>query len=221
VLELIGIDHGADRLHQAVGDVEREDASHSPLGVVGHRAGLAVDQGQHAVDALLLAPAEQSENEPGNPFRPVQRLTQDLALAAAVADRDHVRGEQAQQRAQVPAARRLEETAGYLVTLLAGGVEPGLALVNMAPGADEDLPAVRLGLACDLGDLGIRVAEDLVQEEHGTLGRRQAFEQDEERHGQGIGHFGALRGIIVRAALGGDERLGQPGAHVGLPPDPG
>jgi hypothetical protein len=54
VLEFVGVDHGADRLHHAVGDVEGEDAGHPALGVVGHHAGLAVDQGRHAVGALLL-----------------------------------------------------------------------------------------------------------------------------------------------------------------------
>ena len=143
MLELVGVDHGADRLHQAVGDVEREDAGHPAFGVVDHRAGLAVDQGRHAVDALLLRPAEQPEQEPGDPFRPVQRLAQGLALAAAVADRDHVGGEEFEQRVEVAAGRGVEEAAGHLVALLAGGVEPGLALIDVVPGAGEDLAAVR------------------------------------------------------------------------------
>ena len=94
MLELVGVDHGADRLHHAVGDVEGEDAGHPALGVVGHRPGLAVDQGRHAVRAFLLRPAEQPEHEPGDPLRPVQRLAQGLALAATVADHDHVGGEE-------------------------------------------------------------------------------------------------------------------------------
>ena len=63
------------------------------------------------------------------------------------------------------------------------------------PGAGEDLPAVRLGLAGDLGYLGVVVAEDLVEQEHGAFGGREAFQQNEEGHGQGIGHLGALRGV--------------------------
>jgi hypothetical protein len=119
MLELVGVDHRADRLHQAVGDVEREDAGHPALGVVDHRAGLAVDQGRHGVGALLLRPAVQPEQEPGDPFRPVHRLAQGLALTAAVADRDHVGGEKFEQAVEVTAAGRLEETAGHLVALLA------------------------------------------------------------------------------------------------------
>jgi len=93
----------------------------------------------------------------------------------------------------------------------------------VVPGAGEDLTAVRLGLAGDLGDLAVVVAEDLVEQEYGAFGRRQAFQQDEEGHRQGIGHLGALRGVGCGGGgqLVGDEGLGQPGADVGFPPDPG
>jgi hypothetical protein len=119
MLKLVGVDHGADRLHQAVGDVKREDAGHPAFGVVGHRARLAVDQDQLADDALLLRPAEQPEQEPGDSFRPVRRLARGPALAAAVADHDHVGGEEVQQATQVTAADRVEEAARHLVALLA------------------------------------------------------------------------------------------------------
>ena len=91
------------------------------------------------------------------------------------------------------------------------------------PGAGEDLTAVRLGLAGDLGDLGVVVAEHLAEQEHGAFGWRQAFQQDEEGHGQGIGHLGALRGVWCGrgAQPAFHDRLGQPGAHVGLTADPG
>jgi len=211
--ELVGVDYGPDRLHQAVGDVEGPDSGHPAFAVVGHRTGLAIDQGRHGVGAVLLRAAEQPEHEPGDPDRPVQRLAPGAALAAAVADRDHVGGEELQQAVQVTAADRLEEPAGYLVTLLARGLEARLAVVHVLPGAGEDLPAVRLGFAGDLGDLLVVVAEHLVQQEDGTFGRRQAFQQDEEGHGQGIGHLGALR--RVRGGRGGhrvwvarDQRLG-------------
>ena len=122
MLKLVGVDHGADRLHQAFGDVEREHADHPAFGVVGHRARLAVDQGRRAIDALLVSPAEQPEQEPGDPWCPVQRLASGLALAAAVADYDHVGGEKFEQRVEVAAAHGVEEAAGHLVALLAGGV---------------------------------------------------------------------------------------------------
>ena len=119
MLELVGVGHGADRLDQTVGDVYREDAGHPAFGVVGHRTRLAVDQGRLGVGPILLCPAEQPEQEPGDPFRPVHRLAQGLALAAAVADRVHVGGEEFEQAVEVTAAGRLEEPAGHLVALLA------------------------------------------------------------------------------------------------------
>jgi len=222
VLELVGIDHGAYRLDLAVGDIEGEHGRHPAFGIVGHRAGLAVDHGRHAVGALILRPAEQPEQEPGDPLPSVSRVEQGLALAAAVAHHDHVRGEQLKQAVQVTATRRLEEPAGHLVTLLPGGLEARPALVYVLPGAGEDLPTVRLGLTGDVGDLPVVVAEHLVQEEYGAFGRRQTLEQDEEGHGQGIGHLGSLRGVRGGrgAKLARDERLGQPGAHVGFPAHP-
>ena len=119
MLELVRVDHGANRLHQAVGDVEGEDGGHPAFGVVDHRAGLAVDQGRLAVGALLLRAAEQPGQEPGDPYRPVGRLAQGLALATAVADHDHVGGEKAQQAIDVTAAGRIKKAAGHLVALLA------------------------------------------------------------------------------------------------------
>jgi hypothetical protein len=96
VLELVRVDHRADRLYQAVGDVERYHACHPACGVVDHRARLAVDQGGLPVRTILLGATEQPEDEPGDAVRPVQRLTPGQALAAAVADHDDVGGEQAQ-----------------------------------------------------------------------------------------------------------------------------
>jgi len=119
VPELVGVDHGPDRLHQAVGDVDREHTDHPAFGVVGHRARLAVDPSRLGVGARLLRPAEQPEQKPGDAFRPVQRIAQRRALAAAVADHDHVGGEEFEQAVEVTAAGGIEEPAGYLVALLA------------------------------------------------------------------------------------------------------
>ena len=119
MLELVRVDHGANHLHLAVGDVEGPDARHPAFGVVDHRAGLAVDQGRLAVRAVLARPAEQPEQEPGDPLRPVRGLAQGLTLATAVADHDHVGGEELQQAVEVTAAGRVEEPAGHLVALLA------------------------------------------------------------------------------------------------------
>jgi hypothetical protein len=119
VLELVRIDHGADHLHLTVADVQREDAGDPAFRVVGHRSRLAVDHGRHGVRAVLVRPAEEPEQEPGDPFRPVRGLARGPALGAAVTDHDHVGRQEVQQAIQVAAADRVEEPAGHLVTLLA------------------------------------------------------------------------------------------------------
>ena len=58
--KLVGIDHRADRLDHAVGDVELDHADHAPFGVVHHGARLAVDPGQPEGGAEDPAPAEQA-----------------------------------------------------------------------------------------------------------------------------------------------------------------
>ena len=184
MVELVGVDHRPDRLHHAVGDVEGEDVDDAVLGVVGDRPRLVVDPGQLEPGTHLRRPAGQPEHEPRDLLRSVERLGRRPGLAAAVANHDHVRGEQFEQPGQVAAAGRGEEPAGHLVTLLAGGLEAGLALVDVVAGAGKDLTAVRLRLAGDVRDLLVVVAEHLVQQEHGTFGRRQAFQQDQEGHGQ-------------------------------------
>jgi hypothetical protein len=93
VLELIGVDHGPDRLNYAVGDVEGQDVDHEAFGVVGHQARLAVDPGRLTAGAQVLGPARDAEHEAGHPLGPEERLSGRPRLAAAVADHDHVRGE--------------------------------------------------------------------------------------------------------------------------------
>src|SRR5271166_973773 len=205
VAQLVGVDHGSDRLYLAVGDVEGEDVDDAPFGVVGDRPRLAVDPGQLDAGAHLRAPAGQPEHEPGDPKRSVERPGRRQGLAASVAHHDHVRREQFEQGGQVAAARRLEEPAGYLLALFSGGLEARLAFVHVMAGPGEDLTAVRLGLADDARDLFVVVAEHLVQQEHGAFGRRQALHQNEEGHRQGVGHLGALGRIGFRPR---QERLG-------------
>ena len=169
--ELVGVDHGADGLHHPVGDVDGQDGDHPAFAVIGHRAWLAVDPGQLDADAERDEPADQPEDEPGHPVAAEQRRAHGLGLAAAVAHHDHIGRQRFEQPGQVAARGGGEEAAGHLLALLPGGLEARLALVHVVPGAGEDLPTVRLGLAGDPGDLAVVVAEHLVQQEHGPLGR--------------------------------------------------
>jgi len=119
VAELVGVDHRPDGLDLAVGDVEREYADYPVLRVVGHRAGLAVDQDCLGADSLPLDLAEQPEQEPGHAVAAGQRLSPGLPLGAAVTHHDHVGREQLEQASQVAAADGFEEPARNLVALLA------------------------------------------------------------------------------------------------------
>ncbi len=216
-MQLVGVDHGSDSLHLAVGDIEGEHVDDAPLGVVSDRPWLAVDPGQLDAGPHLRPPAGQPEHEPGDLQRPADRPGRRPGLAAAIAHHGHVRREQLEQGAHVAALGGGKEPAGYLVALFPGGFEARLALVDVMAGPGEDLTTVRLGLAGDVRDLGVSVAEHLVQQEHRTFGRGQALHQQEEGHGQRVGHLRSLGGIGFAAR---QERFGQPGAHVGLPPHP-
>jgi hypothetical protein len=221
--KLVGVDHGADRLDHAVGHLKPEHGEHPPRGVVPDRARLAVDPGQPERSAQGPAPAEETGQQPGDPFPPVQRRADRLRLAAAVGVEHHVGREHAEQRVHVAARRGLEEPAGQLlafrppprgqcaVTCLPSGGD-------VLPGAGEDLPAVHLGLAGDPRHIRVAVPEHLAQHEHRPLHRREGLQQHEERHGQRVSQLG----VLGRARLTGghDDRLRQPVPHVRLPPHP-
>jgi hypothetical protein len=96
-MQLVGVDHGSDRLHLAVGDVEGEDVDDAPIGVVGDRPRLAVDPGQPDTGTHLRPTAGQPEHEPGDLQRPVERVGCRPGLAAAIPHHDHVRCQQFQQ----------------------------------------------------------------------------------------------------------------------------
>ena len=94
----------------------------------------------------------------------------------------------------------------------------GLVGVEVLAGTPEDLPAVGLALVDDLGDVLVGVVEHLAKQEHGSLDRGEALEQHEEGHREGVGQLSHLLGAFVQV---GHDRLGQPGADIGLPANPG
>ena len=110
----------------------------------------------------------------------------------------------------------------------AAGAAGALRGADAAAGRGGQLAACRRGAADDLGHFGEGVAEDVVQDERDALGRGHRFEHDQERHadrlieGDPVGRVG--RGAARPPAdplRGFGQRLGDPFAHVALPPGPG
>jgi hypothetical protein len=89
---------------------------------------------------------------------------------------------------------------------------------HVAAGAQGQLAAVVLALADHPGDLGVAVAEHVVQQEHRALHRGQPFQQQQERHRQRVGLLGQA-GRVRRPGVG-QQRLGQPLPQVGLAAHP-
>ena len=161
-----------------------------------HLSGLPAQSGQEARDALAAA----------------DRRGRGGRLAAAVSDRDGVLGEQLDEPVRVAVLDRCEEAPRELVPLLARGLEARPPLLDVPPGAYRELAAVLFPLADDRRDLAVSVAEHLVQQEDGTLDRREALEQDEERDRERVGELDLLRRPRRRVD---EQRLRQPLADVG------
>jgi hypothetical protein len=64
-------------------------------------------------------------------------------------------------------------------------------------GPGEYLPAVRLGLAGEVRDLPVAVAEDFAQEEDRAFGGGEALQHDQERHGQRIRQLDLLGWVVA------------------------
>jgi hypothetical protein len=92
-------------------------------------------------------------------------------------------------------------------------LEPGTALLDVASGAGGELAHVVLALADDRRDPRIPVVEHIVQQQHGSLLRREALQQHQHRQRQRVGCL-SVPGRIIAAV--GDDRLWQPLADVAL-----
>ena len=197
-----------------VGDVERPHGVHAALGAVDHEAGLVVDPGRaDAVAAPALAQGHDAGDEPGHLGGPVHGLARGHHLAAAVAVGRRVGGQHRDQRVGVALGGGAQEALGQLGALGAVGVEARAAVLDVALGPHQQLAAVVRRALHHPRDLLVLVAEHLAQQEHRALDRAQLLQQHQERLRQRVRGLGAL----VGAGLGvGQQRLGQPGADVGL-----
>ena len=148
----------------------------------------------------------------------LERLGACRNLPSAVADGDGVLGEQAYELIGLAAGGGREELlddppGGGLVDLGAG-----LAVRDVLLGTVEDLLAGGLGDVEDLGDLPVRVVEGLPQHVHRPLVGGQPLHEGEDRVRD---RFALLSGVgRAEHRVPGEQRLGEPSAHVGLAPRP-
>ena len=97
--------------------------------------------------------------------------------------------------------------------LPAGRAEAGALHADVLPGPPQELPAVRFAEAEHPGDLRVRVLENFAQEKHGALDRGQALQEQQHRHRNRFVDLSDSQHVASRV---GDERFGQPLAHVRL-----
>src|ERR1700677_1251838 len=173
--QLLRVGHGPDRLHLAIEDVKGDDGDEVAVGVAGQETRLAVHPGRPQRRPGLDGPGELSADDLGHPLAGAHgRDDLHFALAAAVPVEAHVGGEPLEQAGHVAAVGRGQEQAGDLRALGARGLDPWPALaVPAVPDAllrpGEDLPAGGLGLAGDLRELWVAVAEHLAEQEYRAL----------------------------------------------------
>ena len=121
---------------------------------------------------------ERPKQYPTDPIRPEHRSSQALALATTVAGERRVWSQHRHEAVQLTLLAGREESLGQLVALSWRRVEPWSVLLELPTGPYGDLPAVRLALRHDRRDFLVRVAEHVMQQEHGPLVGGQPLEDE-------------------------------------------
>ena len=151
---------------------------------------------------------------PRDPIRTMNRVRHGGRFAAAIGMKDNIIGEQGEQLAHVSRAGRAAEPLEQVVVLLRRCLESRTNRADMLAGPPQNLPAVGLAEPERPGNVGVVVLEDLSQQEHRALDRRESLEHHQERHRQ---RFVGPQDAKRIAARIGRQRLGQPFANVLLP----
>jgi hypothetical protein len=132
-------------------------------------------------DVQLLTRAGSVRYQARHLVPAVDSTTRGGTLDRAVTVSDGVRGEQIDQILHVPATRdRVKEALRELVAPPFRDLESHSFLSDALAPACRELPAVRLSLADDLGDLEIAEVEDVVEQKHRTLNRSKALQEQQE-----------------------------------------
>jgi hypothetical protein len=125
-----------------------------------------------------------------DPLAAGDRLLSRTNESAVISLRDHVGREQALERGDVAGLRRgNERMQEALLLVVADACSPSTC--HMLACASDELTRVGLFDAENFGDFFVRVVECLAQHVRGALGRREAFEQHEDRELQCLATLGA------------------------------
>src|SRR5262249_49812418 len=119
MLQLLGIDDRADRLDDAVRNVDRDDIDQTLGRVEEHRARWAVDRAPVAGQATLRPRGVAAPQQRGPILASDDRLRPGRDVTAAVAVDDDVRREQLDEAIHVALADGVEEPRREPVSLLA------------------------------------------------------------------------------------------------------
>lgn len=160
------------------------------------------------------APGGVTGEQPGRLVPAAHRPQPRRSLAAAVRPHGHVRREDLHQCGDVPAERRLDEALGRLAADTGMGPVERAAGVHVLPRPVRELAHRRRTAVDDLRDLGVRVAEHLVEDEDRPLQRGERLEDHQHRQRHRLGAQGAV-GRVVGARFV-EQRLRQPGPHIRL-----
>jgi hypothetical protein len=98
-------------------------------------------------------------------------------LATAVANEHDIIGQQRKQSLHIPTRAGTQELLGQACLLLARYVKARAALIQMSVGAVQNLAAIDLAFAHDLGYVSIVILEDLAQQEHPPFEWPQSLQQ--------------------------------------------
>src|SRR5579885_1204245 len=205
--ELVWIAHHVNGGDLAVFDLERGGLQLA-VGLARDEAGQAVDEASaHELRAVSLEQGGQPLVQFDDAIEPEDRLPGGGALAAAVGMEADIGGEHRAERRHVAVARRGEEGIRKLEAALLLHLEARARLADMDAGAACKLTAGGAIALDRRRHLVEAEAEHVVQQERRALERREALEDEHERQ----------RDVFLDL-LFVDDRIGKPGADVGLAP---
>lgn len=156
--------------------------------------------------------ALQAEEESGDAVGGVDVAADGERFASVVGVEDDVLGEDVEESLVVVSLDGLKEGAHEALLFFGGDGVSGVVGGDAVFGAADELSAGGFVFVEGFGEFVVAAAEYFSQEVGGALGGVEAFEEEEEGHGEGFGEFG----VLCRTGGVFCDGLGEPGADVGF-----